>query len=74
MRSAIAPELWRRMAAENPASIRESIMATHPSTPERAVALRKAIDEIASKVADGRPFEPEVDVGAGIRLAKQSER
>ena len=55
----IAPNFWRRMAVEHPGSIRENMMATHPSTPERAVALEQSIEEIEEKINDGRPLTPE---------------
>ncbi len=55
----IAPNFWRRMAVEHPGSIRENMMATHPSTPERAVALQKSIAEIEAKRSDDQALIPE---------------
>ena len=42
-----APNLWRRMAAELPESI--TIRTSHPTSPERFVALNSTISEIKSK-------------------------
>ncbi len=42
-----ASNVWRRLAAENPSSI--TIGRTHPSTPERFLAMNTAIAEIESK-------------------------
>lgn len=55
----MAPNFWRRMAVEHPGSIRENMMATHPSTPERAVGLQKSIAEIEAKRIDDQPVIPE---------------
>ena len=44
-----APDFWRRMAVEHPASIRGNMLATHPSPPQRSVMLRRTIDEIENK-------------------------
>lgn len=53
-----APYLWRRMAAEHPAAIKDNMMASHPSTPERAAGLQAAIDEITSKESAGLALTP----------------
>lgn len=47
----------RRMALENPQSIQ--IWLTHPTTPERFVALESAIEEVKAKIAAGAALEPE---------------
>lgn len=54
----VAPTLWRRMAIENPKSISRSYAGTHPSTPERAVALRKAVEEVELKRSAGLALQP----------------
>ena len=54
-----APLLWRRMAVEHPGSIGRGFMATHPSTPERATALARTVEEIEGKIASGQPLVPE---------------
>jgi len=55
----IAPSLWRRMAVEHPGSIKGTWLATHPSTPERAVTLKEIIEEIEKKRAEGLALLPE---------------
>lgn len=52
------PAFWRRMAANNPASIRGGYLSTHPATPERFVALEQTIAEIRDKQARGEPLLP----------------
>jgi hypothetical protein len=54
-----SPDFWRRIAVEHPGNIRNNMLATHPSTPERAVSLQKSIAEIEAKRDDGRPLTPE---------------
>jgi beta-barrel assembly-enhancing protease len=44
-----APDLYRRMGAEAPGSQIQNYFSTHPSTPERAVALTQTILEIQDK-------------------------
>ena len=53
-----APDFWRKMGVEGQAAIYESYRATHPSTPERAAALRQTIDEIRSKISNAEPLIP----------------
>ncbi|RMF20579.1 MAG: hypothetical protein D6760_11255 [Deltaproteobacteria bacterium] len=60
-----APLLWRRMAVEHPSSIGHTFMASHPSTPERATALARTVEEIEAKIASGRPLVPERLAGEG---------
>lgn len=56
-----APNLWRRMAAANPGGIQQrGFGASHPSTPERFLALEKIVTEIRAKKAAGRELRPEV--------------
>lgn len=52
------PEVWRRMAAINPDGIYTS--TTHPSSPERFVAMRKAIQEIHTKQKKNLALLPEM--------------
>jgi membrane-associated protease RseP (regulator of RpoE activity) len=54
-----APNFWRRMAASNPASIKGSHSASHPSTAYRMVALDAAVKEIEAKRATGVALLPE---------------
>jgi predicted Zn-dependent protease len=51
-----APELWRRMSAEEPNGIYAG--STHPTNPERFVTMRKIIAEIESKKQSGAPLAP----------------
>jgi hypothetical protein len=53
-----APEFWRRMAARQPATIKESFTASHPSAPERYLRLQAAVAEIAEKQKQGQPLLP----------------
>ena len=71
-----APILWRRMAIQNPNAIAHR--GTHPTTPERFVALEKSVEEIAGKrISNQRlmpemkshaaPAAPDSEAGAGSR-------
>lgn len=61
-----APKFWRRMAAANPGGISQrGMIASHPATSARFVALEKTVHEIAAKRAAGLPLNPELKVGAG---------
>jgi len=52
---------WRRMAAAHPQAIQEGgFLASHPSTPERFLALEKTVEEIKQKQAAGKPLRPEM--------------
>ncbi len=55
-----AANFWRRIAAIDPGSIRKRILATHPASPERFVALVDTIEEIQFKIAEGQPLNPEL--------------
>jgi hypothetical protein len=52
------PNLWRRMAQENPASIKYA--STHPTTAERFVRLEQVAREIEQKIAAGEDLRPEM--------------
>jgi hypothetical protein len=54
----LAPQFWRRMAVEHTKNIRDSMVSTHPSTPERAVVLKKTIEEIDEKMKKGAALVP----------------
>ena len=54
-----AAEFWRRMAIENPASIKGSFTASHPSTPERYLALEAVSAEIHHKQDIGAALTPD---------------
>ncbi len=51
--------IWRRLALENPAGIDRNHASTHPSTPERFLALEKTIEEIKGKQERGDPVLPD---------------
>jgi Zn-dependent protease with chaperone function len=51
-----APDFWRRMGAANPQSVTHA--TTHPSTPERFVALKASVEEIQAKRTKGEPLLP----------------
>lgn len=53
-----APYLWRRMSIENPEDIYNS--STHPSNPERFVAMQKSIYEIEYKRKNKIPLVPDM--------------
>lgn len=62
-----APNVFRRWGASHPGSIETKYASTHPSTPERFVALEKAVEEIQGKKAGGIaliPEEEETEVAA----------
>ncbi len=60
-----APKFWRRMAAANPAGISQrGMIASHPATSARFVALEKTVQEIEAKRAAGQPLVPELKAGA----------
>ena len=56
--TARAPNLWRRMAQENPGSIKYA--STHPTMAERFVRLEQASREIEQKIARGEELTPEM--------------
>jgi beta-barrel assembly-enhancing protease len=49
---------WRRMAVNNSQAI--TIKSSHPTTPERFVAIETAVNEINTKIANGQPLTPEL--------------
>lgn len=56
-----APKFWRRMAAANPGGISQrGMIASHPATSTRFVALEKTIQEIDAKRAAGQPLNYEL--------------
>jgi Zn-dependent protease with chaperone function len=60
-----APKFWRRMAAANPGGISQrGMIASHPATSARFVALEKTVQEIEAKRAAGQPLVPELKTGS----------
>ena len=54
-----APNFWRRMAAENPKSTEKNFGASHPSNPERFIAMDNTVKEIKEKQKTGKALIPE---------------
>ena len=55
-----APDFWRKMAQFEPSGI--YVRGTHPSYPERYIAMQKTILEIRQKQAQGLPLMPNLKV------------
>ena len=53
-------DFWRRMAAENPNAI--FIKTSHPSPPDRFLAITQTVNEINRKVANNQPIKPEMKI------------
>jgi len=53
-----APNFWRRMATSNSSAI--SIKSSHPTHPERFLALEATVKEIKDKIASNQPLKPEM--------------
>jgi len=53
-----AAEFWRRMAINNSQAI--TIKSSHPTTPERFVAIEATVAEIKGKLEKGEPLTPEL--------------
>lgn len=53
-----APDVWREFGAANPGGISKALATTHPSTPERFVALEQTVAEIEGKRASGMELLP----------------
>lgn len=53
-----APNFWRRMATNNSASI--SMKTSHPTAPERFLALETTVKEIKDKQLNNLPLKPEM--------------
>lgn len=54
-----APEFWRRIAANYPGAIKDSLAALHPPTPYRFVLLKETVAEIAAKKSQGAALVPD---------------
>lgn len=50
--------LWRRMAIENPKAINKGY--THPTNPDRYLAIEKTYKEISAKKSNGKKLEPKI--------------
>jgi hypothetical protein len=55
-----AADMWRKMAVLNPGSIKEkSYFSSHPSSPERFIAMEQTNNEINLKREKGQPLIPD---------------
>jgi membrane-associated protease RseP (regulator of RpoE activity) len=54
-----APNFFRRMAAEHPKSTEKNFGASHPSNPERFIAMDDTVKEIKDKQKFGKALIPE---------------
>lgn len=53
-----AAGFWRRMAINNSQAI--TLKSSHPTTPERFVAIETTVKEIKTKIEKGEPLSPEL--------------
>jgi beta-barrel assembly-enhancing protease len=53
-----APNFFRRMAVEHAGSITNNFLSSHPSSPDRSVAMEGAVKEIRVKVNTSEPLIP----------------
>jgi beta-barrel assembly-enhancing protease len=53
-----AAEFWRRMAVSNSQAI--TMKTSHPTTPERFVAIEATVKEINAKISNSQPLTPEL--------------
>lgn len=54
-----APGFWRRIAADYPGSIKDSLAAAHPASPYRFVLMTETVAEIEAKQAQGVALLPD---------------
>lgn len=64
----VMPDFWARMGAASPQAV--TMASSHPTTPERSVALRAAIAEIEEKIRKGESLAPNEKKG-GEAAGKQ---
>ena len=53
-----AADFWRRMAVNNSQAI--TVKSSHPTTPQRFVAIESTVKEINTKIANGEVLKPEL--------------
>ncbi len=56
-----AQYFWRRMGVKHPGAIDKNHAASHPSTPERFVAIEESVKEIEAKKIAGEVLMPNID-------------
>jgi Zn-dependent protease with chaperone function len=64
-------DVWRRLAQENPKSIR--LISDHPITPVRFVQMQKVIAEISEKKRLGLPLLPNLKIAHGAPAAQDMQ-
>jgi hypothetical protein len=67
-----APNFWRRMATQSPGNIKFKV--THPTTPERFIALEATVKEIQAKQASGQPLQPDMKEAAKEQPQKETDK
>jgi hypothetical protein len=70
-----SPDVFRKFGSSHPGSIETKYASSHPSTPERFIAMEKAVEEINIKKAKGIALVPEEEktVVASRNSEKESE-
>lgn len=63
-----AAGFWRRMATTNFKAI--TMKSSHPTTPERFIAIETTVGEIRQKIENGQPLKPELK-DKGPEIAKE---
>jgi len=53
------PNVFRKLGAAHPKNIEAKYATSHPSTPERFIAMEKTVEEIKEKMEKGLPLLPE---------------
>jgi hypothetical protein len=53
-----APDFFRRMAVEHPATMKENFLSTHPSSPERSAGMEATVKEIRDKIQAEEALTP----------------
>ena len=66
-----AAEFWRRMAVSNSQAI--TMKTSHPTTPERFVAIESTVKEINAKIEKGQPLKPELKNNTNYEPAAKTE-
>lgn len=60
-----AAGFWRRMAVNNSQAI--TVKSSHPTTPERFVAIEATVIEIKAKIAKGEQLKPELKGNSAVQ-------
>jgi hypothetical protein len=66
-----AASFWRRMATTNSKAI--TMKSSHPTTPERFIAIETTVGEIKQKIESGQPLKPELK-DVSVETAKEEDR